>query len=103
KQSNKQAQQKSFSKTNFAIIRDMVLANLKYPNNAKRMGWQGVVEVQLVVSQSGKLLEYKIYKSSGKRQLDQAALNAVKSIANKNLPKPQTKTTLILPIGFKLN
>ncbi|MCD4758392.1 MAG: energy transducer TonB [Arcobacteraceae bacterium] len=99
---NIQKQQQAFVKTNFAIIRDMVLSNLRYPNIAKRMGWQGIVEVKLVISKSGELLEYSIFKSSGKRHLDQAALKAVESITKEDLPKPNSTTTILLPIGFKL-
>jgi len=96
-------QQQAFVKTNFTIIRDMVLSNLSYPNIAKRMGWQGVVEVKLIISSSGKLLEYSITKSSGKKHLDKAALKAVKSMYGKELPKPNSRTTILLPIAFRLN
>lgn len=99
---NKQTQQQAFVKTNFAVIRDMVLSNLNYPTIAKRMGWEGVVEVKLVVETTRKLMSYEIVKSSGKKHLDNAAIEAVKAIVQKTLPKPQTKTTLILPISFKL-
>lgn len=95
-------QQQAFVKTNFTIIRDMVLSNLSYPNIAKRMGWQGVVEVKLIISRSGKLLEYSITKSSGKKHLDKAALEAVESLIHRVLAKPKIKTTLILPINFRL-
>jgi len=101
-QPNKQAQKQAFIKTNFAIIRDMVLSNLIYPNIAKRMGWTGVVEVKLTIDSKGKLLSYFIHKSSGKKRLDDAALNAVKAITSENLPKPKNTTTLILPISFQL-
>ncbi len=101
-QPNKQAQKQAFIKTNFAIIRDMVLSNLIYPNIAKRMGWTGVVEVKLTIDSKGKLLSYFIHKSSGKKHLDDAALNAVKAIISENLPKPKNTTTLILPISFQL-
>ncbi len=96
-------QQQAFVKTNFTIIRDMVLSNLRYPNIAKRMGWEGTIEVKLVISKSGKLLEYSITKSSGKKHLDKAALKAVKSMYGKELPKPNSRTTILLPIAFRLN
>ena len=97
-----EAKREAFIKTNFVIIRDMVLSNLIYPSIAKRMGWQGVVEMKLVVDSRGKLVYYEITKSSGKKQLDEAALSAVESIASTVLPKPNEKTTLILPITFQL-
>ena len=99
---NKQTQQHTFIKTNFEIIRDMVLSNLKYPNIARRMGWTGIVEVKLQINKFGKLITYSIYKSSGKKNLDQAALKAVQGIAHKNLPIPNQSTTIILPISFQL-
>lgn len=99
---NKQAQQQAFRKTNFAIIRDMVLNNLEYPKIARRMGWQGIVKVKLVVDTNGKLTHYEIVQSANKKQLNKAALEAVESLLNRVLPKPKTQTTLILPISFLL-
>ncbi|MDQ1326471.1 MAG: periplasmic protein TonB [Campylobacterota bacterium] len=95
-------QQQAFLKTNFAVIRDMVLSNLEYPSIAKRMRWNGTAEVKLIIDTSGKLLHCSIFKSSGKKQLDKAALEAAESIASKTLPKPNLKTTVILPIIFEL-
>lgn len=90
------------SKTDFAIIRDKVLANLVYPNIARRMGLQGVVQVALTIDANGKLVSAKIYESSGKPLLDEAALSAALEIKNIQLPKSQVMATLILPIAFKL-
>jgi protein TonB len=97
-----QMQQEAFIQTNFTIIRNMVLSNLSYPNIARKMGWQGVVSVRLVVDANGILISYSITESSGKKHLDQAALDAVESIKHNILPKPKTETAIILPIGFKL-
>ncbi|MCD6654243.1 MAG: energy transducer TonB [Sulfurovum sp.] len=96
------AQQQAFLKTNFAVIRDMVLSNLEYPSIAKRMRWNGTAEVKLIIDTSGKLLHCSIFKSSGKKQLDKAALEAAESIVSKTLPKPNVKTVVILPIIFEL-
>ncbi len=100
---DKKVQKQSFIKTNFAVIRDMVLSNLKYPSIAKRMGWSGSVKLKLVVDTSGKIIHYSIAGSSNKKQLDNAALEAVKTILRETLPKPKTKTTIILPVLFKLH
>ncbi len=99
---DKKLQRQSFIKTNFAVIRDMVLSNLKYPSIAKRMGWSGSVKLKLVVDTSGKIIHYSIAGSSNKKQLDNAALEAVETILHETLPKPKTKTTIILPVVFKL-
>ena len=95
-------QEKEFVQTNFSIIRDMALANLIYPNTARRMGWNGIVEVRLVIDTDGKLLEARVVKSSGRELLDTTALESVLSLKDKVLPKPQSVSTLILPIAFSL-
>lgn len=92
-----------FVQTNFTIIRDMVLRNLIYPNIARRMGQTGVVEMTLVIDSQGKLREYFISKSSDHSALDTAALRAVERVAQADFPKPKTTSTIILPIGFRLN
>lgn len=96
------SQQAKFVKTNFTIIRDMVLSNVEYPSIARRMKWMGVVEMKLVVSSAGKLISYSVHKSSGRKHLDKAALEAVEAINSKTLPKPKHTTTIILPINFQL-
>ncbi|MDY0122002.1 MAG: TonB family protein [Sulfurimonas sp.] len=95
-------QEQEFIQTNFSVIRDMALKNLSYPRMAKKMGWSGVVEIKLIVDTNGKLLEAVVLKSSGKEVLDNAALKAALSLKDKVLPKPQTRSTLILPIAFNL-
>ncbi|MFA6196672.1 MAG: energy transducer TonB [Sulfurimonas sp.] len=95
-------QEKEFVQTNFSIIRDMALANLIYPNTARRMGWNGIVEIKLVIDTDGKLLEAIVVKSSGRELLDSTALESVLSLKDKVLPKPQAVSTIILPIAFSL-
>ncbi|MBN2965110.1 energy transducer TonB [Sulfurospirillum sp. T05] len=92
-----------FVQTNFTIIRDMVLRNLVYPNIARRMGQTGVVEMTLVIDKKGKLKEYFVSKSSGHKTLDTAALRSVERVAKADFPKPKSTSTVILPIGFRLN
>ena len=95
-------QEQEFVQTNFSVIRDMALKNLSYPRIAKKMGWSGIVEIKLVVDTNGRLLEASVIKSSGKEVLDKAALKAALSLKDKVLPKPQIRSTLILPIAFNL-
>lgn len=95
-------QEQEFIQTNFSVIRDMALRNLVYPRMAKKMGWSGIVEIKLVVDTNGKLLEASVVKSSGKELLDKTALKAALALKDKVLPKPQTRSTLILPIAFNL-
>lgn len=95
-------QAEPFMKTDFEIIRDKVLSHLVYPSIAKRMNWNGVVHVALVIDSSGYLLNASIHQSSGRDILDNAALEAANKLKNQQLPKPQSTSTVILPIAFKL-
>ena len=95
-------QAEPFVKTDFEIIRDKVLSHLVYPSIAKRMNWNGVVHVALVIDSSGYLLSASIHQSSGRDILDNAALDAANKLKNQQLPKPQSTSTVILPIAFKL-
>lgn len=92
----------NYSKTNFSEIRGMVLANLVYPKMAKRMQWEGVATVRMVIDSSGKLISASIASSSGKSALDDAAMDAVMSLKGKTLPKPQETETITMPIKFNL-
>ncbi|MFA7090999.1 MAG: TonB family protein [Arcobacteraceae bacterium] len=102
KEQQRQAQQENFVKTNFAIIRDKVLSNLIYPNIARRMGWIGVVELAIIIDTNGKLVDAYIHKSSERKLLDDAALDAAKLLRNDILPIPTTTSKIILPVSFKL-
>src|SRR5476649_1118503 len=50
----------------------------EYPSLAQRRGWEGTVLLRVHVLASGKPGEIQIQKSSGRQQLDDAALTAVK-------------------------
>lgn len=91
-----------YVKTDFEIIRDKVLARLVYPSVARRMGWNGVVHVALVIDTEGKLVSASIHQSSGRQLLDDAALDAANKLKGEHLPKPKSLSTVILPIAFKL-
>lgn len=102
KEHKRRAHEQNFVKTNFAIIRNKVLNNLIYPNIARRMGWAGVVELALVIDTNGKLLKAYVHKSSNRKLLDDAALDAALRLYNDTLPKPKTISKIILPVSFKL-
>lgn len=100
---NMESIEKEFAKTNFQSIRDKVLANLKYPNTAKRMGIQGCVEVTLIIDSNGKLLDVILEKSSGHEVLDKSAIKAAGELYAQALPVPQIISRVTLPINFTLN
>lgn len=91
-----------YERTDFEIIRDKVLSRLIYPSTARRMGWNGVVQVALVIDTNGRLVSATIHESSGRGILDDAALEAALKLKSDQLPKPKSLSTVILPIAFKL-
>ena len=91
-----------YERTDFEIIRDKVLARLIFPNVARRMGWNGVVHVALVIDTDGRLVSATIHQSSGRSMLDDAALEAALKLKSEQLPKPKSLSTVVLPIAFKL-
>lgn len=75
-----------------------------YPLIARRMGWQGKVIVSVEVLMNGTAGMVKIYQSSGREALDNAALAAVKNwrfVAARQAGQLVNKTFLV-PIPFKL-
>jgi len=93
---------KEFAKTNFEILRNLVLAHVKYPNIAKRMKKTGVVELMLTIDTYGKLIDVYVKKSSGHNILDKSALRAAKRLSSMELPIPKTKSKIMLPILYSL-
>ena len=51
----------------------------KYPRSALRSGYEGTVEVRVLISTSGRVFNANLIRSSGDRSLDKAALNAAMS------------------------
>jgi len=100
---SKSMQRKNFIETNFAIIRNKVLANLIYPHIAKKMGFQGTTTIELQIDSLGNLLHVKLTKSSGKKLLDKAAISAGLKLKNTKLPIPKNNTKVVLPIVFKIS
>ena len=72
-----------------------------YPNNARRMKHQGVVEVRFLLKADGSIDELKVTKSSGFESLDNGALENVKK-ASSEFPKPKEDRYLRFPIAFTL-
>lgn len=50
----------------------------QYPRNARRLGWEGVVETLVTVDKEGRSVEVLVVRSSGHAALDQAALGALR-------------------------
>jgi periplasmic protein TonB len=77
----------------------------EYPSLALRRGWEGTVLLRVQVLASGKPGEIQVQKSSGRQQLDDAALNAVKRWSF--VPAKQGDVAQVgwvsVPIDFKIH
>lgn len=75
-----------------------------YPEAARHRGYEGTVKLQVEVLATGKVGKIEIKESSGHKELDQSALQAVKewSFIPARLAGDPVKTTVIVPITFQL-
>ena len=85
---------------NYGYIRDMIVKNLKYPYDARRMGWKGSVTVAFVILENGGVEAVRVTKSSGYDLLDQSVLKTIRTL--QPYPKPPKRAELVLPIAFRL-
>ena len=76
-----------------------------YPLKARRLGYEGIVMLKVLIDENGRVADLTVFKSSGHRVLDRAALSAVK----KWLFEPGTeggvkkKMWVKIPVHFDLN
>lgn len=79
--------------------------NKRYPEIARRRGWQGLVKVMARFSTEGKVLGIMIQTSSGQNTLDEQALEMVRKSINE-LPLPSKfkgrEFKITIPVDFKL-
>ena len=85
---------------NYGYIRDMIVKNLKYPYDARRMGWKGSVTVAFVILENGGVEAVRVTKGSGYDLLDQSVLKTIRAL--QPYPKPPKRAELVLPIAFRL-
>lgn len=85
---------------NYGYIRDMIVKNLKYPYDARRMGWKGSVTVAFVILENGGVEAVRVTKSSGYDLLDESVLKTISAL--QPYPKPPKRAELVLPIAFRL-
>ncbi|MEQ8475157.1 TonB family protein [Fulvivirga sp.] len=79
-------------------------SELKYPQQARKLGVQGKVYVQFIVNEIGEITEVTAVKGIG-AGCDQAAVDAVSASFNWSAPKQNGKAVkqrIILPITFSL-
>ena len=79
-------------------INTSIQNNIRYPEVARRMGWEGVTLIQVVIDEQKRVLAL-LKESSGHRVLDQTALNAVSSW---NFPEKFAQKKIVLKFNFFL-
>ena len=89
------------SDEDFSKVIAAVKKHKSYPNNARRMKHQGVVEVRFLLKTDGSIDELKVTKSSGFESLDKGAIENILK-ASSEFPKPKEERYLRFPIAFTL-
>ena len=90
----------------FETIRALITARKRYPLFARRRRIEGTVVVRFTLGRDGKLLATSISQGSGSTALDEAAIEAIRSIGA--LPAAPasaagTSFTFVVPIVFRLS
>jgi len=98
---SKKASKIKYLNDHFAYIRDKILRNVRYPDAARRMGWQGKVVFSFVIREDGFVGRFQILQSSGFPLLDKSAMETVKETAP--FPRPPGEAQLVIPITYRLD
>lgn len=85
---------------NFYYVKDLITRNIVYPAVARRMKWQGTVEVSFVVLENGSVEDIRIVASSGYSVLDKNIVSVIKSV--QPFPGPPTAAEFTMPIRYIL-
>jgi protein TonB len=84
----------------YTYIRHAVMKNIKYPERARRMGFEGKTLLSFMVLENGTTGQIKVEKSSGYRLLDDSAIEGV---ARTVIPrKAPYRVVVRLPITYRL-
>lgn len=83
----------------------LLLAQKRYPRQARRLGQRGVVTIHAQFAADGELLGCEVAASSGFRALDEAAVELVRVAAGQLRASgaPGSRAELRIPIAYELN
>ncbi|MBK1992995.1 energy transducer TonB [Campylobacter novaezeelandiae] len=82
-------------------IKKAIQDSLVYPRQAIKMRMMGIVLIEFLWKQEGKLEYLKIMQSSGYKLLDESALKTIQ-LASKNFPKYSKNIKILIPINYQL-
>ena len=84
----------------FSVIRDAIMRNIRYPEWARKKGFEGRVLLSFVVMEDGSTAQIKVLKGSGFGLLDEDAKRAVaKTRIASGVPG---NTLVLLPVVYSL-
>jgi protein TonB len=89
-----------YLREHFAYIRDLIMSQLVYPQQARRMRWSGRVTLSFIVHEDGSVGSIRVVESSGFPLLDRSAMDTVRKVAP--FPRPPTSAEIVVPVNFKL-
>jgi protein TonB len=95
------ALRKKYLSEHFAYIKELIQQHIRYPEMARRMGWQGKVIVDFIIMENGNATDIKIVKSSGFEVLDNNVIKTVKKVTP--FPKPPVEAKIKMPITYRLS
>ncbi len=98
--SSGQILQDQYLAAHFHQIRAGIQHSLKYPRQARKMGWEGKVVVCFMIRRDGGIDNIRIVESSGFAALDKSALETIKKAAP--FPLPPTQAELMVPVIYRL-
>lgn len=85
---------------NFAYIRDKILENVRYPDEARRKEWQGKVLLSFIIMADGSVKALRVVQSSGYKMLDRSAIETVRDAAP--YPRPPGEAQIVIPVSYRL-
>jgi len=81
-------------------IRDAIMKNIEYPEQARKMGFEGKTLLSFIVLENGTISRIKIVKTSGYLLLDESAKEGVaRTVISKKVPY---RVIVQLPVIYKL-
>lgn len=88
------------SEKTFNFIREAILKNIRYPENARRKGFEGKILLSFIVMENGTIRDVRVINGSGFRDLDNSAQDAVKRTTfTQKIPY---RLFVTIPIEFRL-
>jgi len=84
------------------MVRKLLERRGAYPGTARRLGLEGLVRMTVTVDADGSILDTKIERSSGFRELDQAALASARDVSGLPPPPGGRPLRILIPVRFSM-